>query len=64
MTILFDLTKNEFEFEGKTYVAIENNSCEGCVFDKENRCTKPAQTKVLCSEFGRLDDRNVIWIEQ
>ena len=62
------MDENEFEFDGKVYVAIENNSskCDGCALDAETDvgyCLDINQEHP-CLAMDRKDRRNVIFLEK
>lgn len=53
-----------FEFKGKSYVAREGESCEGCAFKDEN-CNVMTHTYFLgeCTTSERTDHNSVIFVE-
>lgn len=52
--------KNEFELNGKRYVAVSHKGCYGCAFfDDPDDC----RHALPCSSTNRSDGREVIWVE-
>jgi hypothetical protein len=59
------IDENEFEDEGKTYVAKDAGvdlSCDGCALDHPAACFHSKRPK--CTGTFRKDQRNVIFIEK
>lgn len=62
------MNENEFQLNGKTYVAVEsdkNNPCKGCAFWAEG-CTKLKRRGKIpcCSTVFRADRKSVIFVEK
>lgn len=60
------MNENEFELDGKVYVAVEGKDCDGCAF-----CDGPDDNTAIgcglsprCYPHGRIDNRSVIFTEK
>lgn len=53
-------TENKFKYNGAWYIAVEEESCRGCVFiDNTTMCVGTPE----CTSVHRKDNRNVIFVE-
>ena len=61
------MNENEFEYEGKTFEAIEKaksmSRCTYCAFEKGVECLEEVEIPG-CSREVRLDGRSVIFVEK
>lgn len=58
-------TINSFKLNGNIYVAVDtsvDNVCKGCAFEKVDDCLEYVSS--YCTNRGRSDGREVIWIKQ
>lgn len=56
--------ENEFEFEGKTFIAVESNlECDGCAFDGFF-CNLDWKSYPACMAGRRHDKKEVIFVEK
>lgn len=58
-------TVNSFKLNGDIYVAVDtraSNGCKGCAFEKVDDCLDYVSS--YCTNGGRSDGREVIWIKQ
>lgn len=63
------MNENEFEYNGKTYIAINapmaGNCCQECAFSPASCMQLLDSTKIPpCTRTGRMDNRSVIFIEK
>jgi hypothetical protein len=63
-----NIDENEFEFEGKTYVAVEGAGCEGCHIMRDHSETMPClgsyERIPACLWSDRSDKRNKVFKEK
>lgn len=54
------MNENEFEYNGKMYVAERGVDCTTCAMDAEDTCYAAPQ----CTPAERKDNRDVIFVEK
>lgn len=65
---LLEVTMEEIDedmviVDGKTYVTIEQNSCDGCAFAGP-LCRTLYNNVVYCEPETRSDNKSIIWVER
>lgn len=60
------MNENEFELNGKVYVAVDNKECDGCAFSygDDGSVTDGCGVCPRCYPSEREDDRSVIFVEK
>ena len=53
------MNENEFELDGKVYVAVEDSNCDGCAFSAVTCSPTPP-----CHNEDRKDNKSVIFVEK
>jgi hypothetical protein len=58
--------ENEFEKDGKTYVAVEGGGCESCAMHIDDNCIGLGDNTTIpwCGMNDRADKRNVYFKEK
>lgn len=59
------MSEDMFTVNGKTYKAVPSEGCEGCALLEEQEFCWGEKWRNLpkCTEFGREDNIEVIWVE-
>ena len=54
-------TENKFNYNDVWYIAVEEESCRGCAFERRGECKAPNMAQPCGSK--RKDNRSVIFVE-
>ncbi len=58
------MNENEFEYEGKKFVAIEEDGCDNCFYGKDCALLMNEGKIPACAGTGRTDKKSVIFVEK